>query len=48
MTKAQIIALQERIGTKPDGLWGDVSAKRGWLAAGAFWSRDGMHFEATR
>jgi hypothetical protein len=25
MTKAQIIALQERIGTKPDGLWGDVS-----------------------
>jgi hypothetical protein len=25
MTKAQIIALQERIGTKPDGIWGDVS-----------------------
>ena len=25
MTKAQIIALQERIGTTPDGLWGDVS-----------------------
>jgi hypothetical protein len=25
MTKAQIIALQDRIGTKPDGLWGDVS-----------------------
>jgi hypothetical protein len=23
-------------------------AKRGWLAAGAFWSRDAMHFETTR
>lgn len=22
-------------------------AKQGWLAAGAFWSRDGMHFQAT-
>lgn len=26
----------------------EAFAKRGWLAAGAFWSRDGMHFEATR
>ena len=25
MTKAQIIALQTRIGTTPDGIWGDVS-----------------------
>ena len=25
MTKSQIITLQERIGTKPDGIWGDVS-----------------------
>jgi len=23
-------------------------AKEGWLAAGAFWSRDAMHFQATR
>ena len=23
-------------------------AKEGWLPAGAFWSRDGMHFQATR
>jgi hypothetical protein len=23
-------------------------AKEGWLAAGAFWSRDGMHFQATQ
>ena len=25
MTRTEIIALQTRIGTKPDGLWGDVS-----------------------
>jgi hypothetical protein len=25
MTRAEIIALQTRIGTKPDGIWGDVS-----------------------
>jgi hypothetical protein len=25
MTKAQIIALQTRVGTTPDGIWGDVS-----------------------
>ena len=25
MTKAEIIALQARIGTTPDGIWGDVS-----------------------
>jgi hypothetical protein len=23
-------------------------AKEGWLSAGAFWSRDGMHFQATK
>lgn len=23
-------------------------AREGWLSAGAFWSRDGMHFQATR
>ena len=23
-------------------------AKEGWLPAGAFWSRDSMHFQATR
>lgn len=23
-------------------------ARRGWLAAGAFWGRDAMHFQATR
>jgi hypothetical protein len=23
-------------------------ARKGWLAAGAFWSRDAMHFQATR
>jgi hypothetical protein len=23
-------------------------AKEGWLAAGAFWSRDSMHMQATR
>jgi hypothetical protein len=23
-------------------------AKEGWLPAGAFWSRDAMHFQATR
>jgi hypothetical protein len=23
-------------------------AKEGWLAAGAFWGRDAMHFQATR
>ena len=26
----------------------EAFAKRGFLSAGAFWSRDGMHFEATR
>lgn len=26
----------------------EIFAKHGWLAAGAFWGRDGMHFEATR
>ena len=26
----------------------EAFAKRGWLAAGAFWSRDSMHFETTR
>lgn len=26
----------------------EAFAKRGWLAAGAFWSRDAMHFEATQ
>jgi hypothetical protein len=23
-------------------------AKEGWLAAGAFWGRDAMHFQATQ
>jgi hypothetical protein len=23
-------------------------AKEGWLSAGAFWSRDAMHFQATK
>jgi hypothetical protein len=23
-------------------------AREGWLCAGAFWSRDAMHFQATR
>jgi len=23
-------------------------AREGWLAAGAAWSRDGMHFQATQ
>jgi hypothetical protein len=23
-------------------------AKEGWLPAGAFWSRDSMHFQSTR
>lgn len=26
----------------------EAFAREGWLAAGAFWSRDAMHFEATR
>jgi hypothetical protein len=26
----------------------EVFAEEGWLAAGAFWGRDGMHFQATR
>ena len=26
----------------------EAFAKEGWLAAGAAWSRDGMHFQATR
>lgn len=26
----------------------EAFAKQGWLAAGAFWSRDAMHFETTR
>ncbi len=26
----------------------EVFARHGWLAAGAFWSRDAMHFQATR
>ena len=26
----------------------EAFAKEGWLAAGAFWSRDAMHFQATR
>ena len=26
----------------------EAFARQGWLAAGAFWSRDAMHFEATR
>lgn len=26
----------------------EVFAKEGWTAAGAAWSRDGMHFEATK
>jgi len=26
----------------------EVFAKEGWLAAGAFWGRDAMHFQATR
>jgi hypothetical protein len=26
----------------------EVFAKRGWLSAGAFWSRDAQHFQATR
>jgi hypothetical protein len=26
----------------------EAFAREGWLAAGAFWSRDAMHFQATR
>ena len=26
----------------------ELFAKEGWLPAGAFWGRDGMHFQATR
>jgi hypothetical protein len=26
----------------------EIFAAEGWLPAGAFWSRDGMHFQATR
>jgi hypothetical protein len=26
----------------------EAFARRGWLSAGAFWSRDAMHFQATR
>lgn len=26
----------------------EIFAREGWLAAGAFWSRDAMHFQATR
>ena len=26
----------------------EVFARHGWLPAGAFWSRDAMHFQATR
>jgi hypothetical protein len=26
----------------------EAFAKQGWLSAGAFWSRDPMHFETTR
>jgi len=25
-----------------------VFAKHGWLSAGVFWSRDGMHFQKTK
>ena len=25
----------------------EIFAREGWLAAGAFWGRDGMHFQAT-
>lgn len=26
----------------------EMFAREGWLSAGAFWSRDGMHFQATK
>ena len=26
----------------------EIFAREGWIAAGAFWSRDAMHFQATR
>jgi hypothetical protein len=26
----------------------EIFAKHGWLSAGAFWSRDAMHFQATK
>ena len=26
----------------------EIFAREGWLSAGAFWGRDGMHFQATR
>jgi hypothetical protein len=26
----------------------EIFAREGWLAAGAFWSRDAMHFQATK
>jgi hypothetical protein len=26
----------------------EIFAREGWVAAGAFWGRDGMHFQATR
>lgn len=26
----------------------EIFARHGWVAAGAFWGRDGMHFQATR
>lgn len=33
--------------TMPLGVM-EAFAREGWLSAGAFWSRDGMHFQATR
>jgi hypothetical protein len=26
----------------------EIFAREGWLAAGAFWSRDSMHMQATQ
>lgn len=35
------------IATMPFGVMEEF-AKEGWIAAGAFWSRDAMHFQATQ
>lgn len=35
------------VATMPLGVM-ESFARRGWIAAGAFWSRDAMHFQATR
>lgn len=35
------------VATMPLGVM-EIFAREGWIAAGAFWGRDAMHFQATR